>query len=71
MQRIIEKQTDEKIQAIYSALNDSPKVKWKDSIRKVMDSPMASEPGLDTYGGCDQVSILIPPLFRQLWSKSR
>jgi hypothetical protein len=40
-------QRDEIIWAIYNQYKDSPKIKWKDSIKKVVRLPPAPEPGMD------------------------
>ena len=40
-------QTDERIAEIYAALKKHPKVKWKDSIKKVVGLKMAQKAGLD------------------------
>ncbi len=40
-------QTDEMIHAIYGALKDNFKIKWKDSIKKVVGLKAPSEPGMD------------------------
>jgi hypothetical protein len=37
-------QTDERIWTIYNSLKDNPKIKWKDSIRKVIGLYGPSEP---------------------------
>lgn len=40
-------QTDEKILAIYDALKNNPKIRWKESIKKVLGLPLATEAGQD------------------------
>ncbi len=40
-------QTDERITEIYDQLKKHPKVKWKDSVKKVVGLQMAQEAGLD------------------------
>ena len=45
--RIEQGQTDEKIWAIYNALKDRPKVKWKESIKDVVGLPLATKKGQD------------------------
>jgi DNA repair photolyase len=45
--RIKDGQTDDKITAIYNALKDEPKVKWKESIKEVIGLTLAEEAGLD------------------------
>lgn len=47
VQRIKEGQTDAKVRAIYAALKDEPKVRWKESFKAVLGLPLASEAGLD------------------------
>jgi DNA repair photolyase len=41
-------QTDSKIKALYEALRHEPKIKWKESIKKVVGLPLATRPGEDT-----------------------
>ena len=40
-------QTDERIWAIYNQFKDNPKIKWKDSIKKVVGLEAPLEPGMD------------------------
>ena len=40
-------QTDERIKAIYNALKTNPKIRWKDSIKKVIGLQAPPEPGMD------------------------
>jgi len=40
-------QTDEMIWAIYNQFKDNPKIKWKDSIKKVVGLEAPPEPGMD------------------------
>ena len=40
-------QRDEMIWAIYNTYKDNPKIKWKNSIKKVVGLPPAPEPGMD------------------------
>jgi DNA repair photolyase len=40
-------QRDEMIWAIYNQYRDNPKIKWKNSIKKVVGLPPAPEPGMD------------------------
>ncbi len=40
-------QSDEFIWDLYSRYKDNPKVKWKDSIKKIVGLEVATEPGLD------------------------
>jgi hypothetical protein len=47
IERIKAGQTDEKIWAIYSRLKDNPKIKWKESIKKVVGIPPVKEAGMD------------------------
>ena len=35
------------IWAIYNQFKDNPKIKWKDSIKKVVGLEMPAEPGMD------------------------
>jgi len=45
--RIEAGQTDERIKAIYEALKDEPKIRWKESFKTVLGLELAHEPGLD------------------------
>ena len=45
--RIEAGQTDERIWEIYKCLKDNPKVRWKESIKKVVGLPLATEAGTD------------------------
>jgi DNA repair photolyase len=47
VQRIRDGQTDRRVRAIYAALKDEPKVKWKESFKKVLGLELARAPGLD------------------------
>ncbi len=40
-------QTDDRIKAIYEKLKDNPKIKWKESIKKVVGLPLSEKPGMD------------------------
>jgi len=40
-------QTDERVQAIYAALKDEPKIRWKESFKEVLGLETATEAGLD------------------------
>lgn len=40
-------QTDERIVALYNRLKIYPKIKWKESIKKVVGLPLATEAGMD------------------------
>ena len=40
-------QRNEMIWAIYNQYKDNPKIKWKNSIKKVVGLPLAPEPGMD------------------------
>ncbi len=42
-----ESQSDERIKSLYSRLKDDPKVKWKESIKKVVGIEVPTEAGLD------------------------
>lgn len=44
---IEEGQTDEKIKEIYERHKENPKVKWKESIKKVVGVPLSTTPGED------------------------
>jgi DNA repair photolyase len=45
--RIERGQTDEHVRAVYELLKNEPKVRWKESYKKVLGLPLAGEPGLD------------------------
>jgi DNA repair photolyase len=45
--QLIARQTDAYIWGLYFRYKDSPKVKWKESIKKVVGLEIATEPGLD------------------------
>ena len=50
MERIAEieqGQTDDIIRTIYNQFKNNPKIKWKDSIKKVVGLEMPAEPGMD------------------------
>ena len=47
IQRIKDGQTDERIREIYAQLKDEPKVRWKESIKKVVGLPAAQVAGMD------------------------
>jgi DNA polymerase III subunit gamma/tau len=47
VQRIEAGQADENIKAIYARHKDNPKIKWKDSIKKVVGLKRAERPGMD------------------------
>ena len=40
-------QTDERIMQIYDALKNIPKIRWKESVKKVVGLKLADKPGLD------------------------
>lgn len=44
---LVESQSDERITALYAKLKDEPKVKWKESIKKVVGIAVPTEAGLD------------------------
>jgi len=44
---LIESQSDDRILALYDRLKAHPKVKWKDSIKKVVGLARPTEAGLD------------------------
>ena len=39
LKKVEQEQTDEKVKAIYAALKDTPKIRWKDSIKSIMGLP--------------------------------
>jgi len=45
--RIEAGQTDERVHAIYAALKDEPKIRWKESFKEVLGLETATEAGLD------------------------
>ena len=45
--KIVAGQTDEKVHEIYEALKNEPKVKWKESFKKILGLETAAEPGMD------------------------
>ena len=47
LNRIVQGQSDEKIQAIYDKLKFNPKIKWKSHIKKVVGIPLAEKSGMD------------------------
>ena len=47
IERIKAGQTDEKIWAIYNRHKDNPKIKWKESIKKVVGIPPVEKAGMD------------------------
>jgi DNA repair photolyase len=44
---LIASQSDNAIMQIYNSLKNNPKVKWKESIKKVVGIPISNEAGLD------------------------
>jgi len=46
-ERLIESQSDDRILALYERLKEHPKVKWKDSIKKIVGLGRPTEAGLD------------------------
>jgi H+/Cl- antiporter ClcA len=40
-------QTDENIKQLYAQFKDNPRIKWKDSIKKVVGTPITTKSGLD------------------------
>jgi len=44
---VLRSQNDERIKYIYNALKNEPKVRWKESIKKVVGLPLATEAGTD------------------------
>jgi len=44
---LIESQCDDNIKALHSRLNGNPKIKWKDSIKRLLGLEMPREPGMD------------------------
>lgn len=47
IRRIRENQNDVKIKAIFDRHKENPKIKWKESIKKVVGLPLADKPGMD------------------------
>ncbi len=47
VEKIIEGQKDQKIKGIYQQLKDTPLIRWKESVKKVIGLPLADEPGMD------------------------
>lgn len=47
VERIKRMQTDEQIRRLYAEFSGLPKVKWKESIKKVVGLRVATQPGLD------------------------
>lgn len=47
LNRIVQGQSDKKIQAIYDKLKFNPKIKWKSHIKKVVGIPLADKSGMD------------------------
>lgn len=47
IQQIRDGQTEERIRAIYAALKDEPKVRWKESFKRSLGLDLAEKPGLD------------------------
>jgi DNA repair photolyase len=47
VQRIEEGQTDDQVNAIFEALKDNPKIKWKGGIKKIVGIKPPEVPGLD------------------------
>lgn len=47
VRRIEENQTDDHIHAIYEALRNERKIKWKESFKSILGLPLAEEAGLD------------------------
>lgn len=47
MQKIMAYQLDENIMKLYDRFKDNPKIKWKESIKKVVGLDLATEKGLD------------------------
>lgn len=45
--RIKDGQTDEQIREIYRALRDNPKIRWKESVKKVVGLELAKVAGQD------------------------
>lgn len=40
-------QSDENIKQLYSQFKENPLIKWKDNIKKVVGTPIATKSGLD------------------------
>jgi DNA repair photolyase len=47
IEKIKDGQTVEKIRPIYEKHKDNPKIRWKDSIKKLLGLPLIDKPGLD------------------------
>jgi len=45
---LLASQNDDAIIALYARSKDNPKIRWKESIKKVVGLPAAERPGLDT-----------------------
>ena len=45
--RIREGQTDDHIRIIYESMRHEPKVKWKESIKRVVGLEISARPGMD------------------------
>jgi len=44
---LLQSQSDERILSLYEKLKDHPKIKWKESIKKVVGLQIPTEAGLD------------------------
>lgn len=47
LQKVLDGQTDRRVWEIYDALKAEPKVRWKESIKKVIGLPLATKAGAD------------------------
>ena len=45
--KVIKGQTDDSVKELYLKLKDNSKVRWKESIKKVVGLPLATTAGLD------------------------
>ena len=46
-EELISIQSDDRIRALYARLKDNPKIKWKESIKRLVGLEIAQESGLD------------------------
>jgi hypothetical protein len=47
LKQLLDSQNDERIWELYNRLKDNTKVRWKESIKKVVGLELATEAGLD------------------------
>ena len=48
VRRIENGQTKERIKVLYEVLKDTPKIKWKTCMKRIIGLPPNEEPGLDS-----------------------